>query len=87
VIYTIDFTRQALDDISHLKKSEPITYNKLKKLLLGLQEHPYMGTGKPEQMKYNYSGCYSRKISHKHRLVYQIFDEKVISAYGHYDNK
>ncbi|WP_420836610.1 Txe/YoeB family addiction module toxin [Arcticibacter tournemirensis] len=64
---------------------------KLEKLLLELREHPKTGTGKPQLKKYTLSGFYSRRISHKHRLVYQILEEKVIvlilAAQGHYGDK
>jgi toxin YoeB len=54
-------------------------------------EHPYTGTGKPKPMKYEFSGCYSRRITKKHRLVYSVDDDKVIvlvlSVSGHYNDK
>jgi len=54
-------------------------------------EHPRTGTGKPEMKKYNLAALYSRRISQKHRLVYQIRDETVtvivITAAGHYNDK
>lgn len=53
-----------------------------------LARHPTSGTGKPDRLK-NYT--YSRRISGKHRLVYEIHDEEIIiillSAYGHYTDK
>ena len=91
MIYELDFTNEAKDDIAALKKSEIPAYKKVKRLLLELMEHPYTGTGKPELMKYEFSECYSRRITQKHRLVYRVLDETVtvlvLSAYGHYDNK
>jgi toxin YoeB len=54
-------------------------------------EHPRTGTGKPEMKKYNLAALYSRRISQKHRLAYQIKDETVtviiITAAGHYNDK
>jgi toxin YoeB len=89
--YTLDFTEQARKDISVLKKSEPQAYKKLERLLLELQEHPTTGTGKPEQLKYNYAGKWSRHISDKHRLIYEIHEDVitvvVFSAFGHYKDK
>lgn len=56
-----------------------------------LRVHPATGAGKPEQLKYEYSGHWSRKINSKHRLIYQIHEEEVIvevvQAYGHYCDK
>jgi len=54
----------------------------------GLEEHPETGTGKPERLKNNLTGLWSRRINKEHRLVYYIDGNKVtvtiISAYGHY---
>jgi toxin YoeB len=55
-------------------------------LLDELTEHPYTGTGKPEPLKHQLSGCWSRRINREHRLVYEEQDEMIIihSAKGHY---
>jgi toxin YoeB len=89
--YKIRFTQQAENDMLFLKKSKIRAYNKLLKLLDELVEHPYWGTGKPERMRRDYSDCYSRRITSKHRLIYKVFTDlievMVISAAGHYDDK
>jgi toxin YoeB len=89
--YELAFTSTAIEDISFLKKTDRLSYKKLEKLLLELTEHPKTGTGKPQLKKHNLSGFYSRRISHKHRLVYQILEEKVtvlvLTAQGHYGDK
>ena len=48
--------------------------------------HPFSGTGKPEQLKHQLSGRWSRRINREHRLVYRVDESKVyiLSAYGHY---
>ena len=90
-MYSLEFTSQAIEDLKWLKKTDTIAYNKVQKLLLELIEHPTTGTWKPELKKYNLSGLYSRRISQKHRLVYQINGETisvlVLSAAGHYGDK
>ena len=52
--------------------SNPKTAEKIKILLRELQEHPFTGTGKPEALKYQFRGAWSRRINHKDRLVYQV---------------
>ena len=49
-------------------------------------ELPYSGIGKPEPLKYQFTGCWSRRITKEHRLVYEISDNKIIlhSLKGHY---
>lgn len=54
-------------------------------------EHPKTGTGQPEMLKHDLHGLYSRRISKKHRLVYEVKDHVVtvivLSAYSHYGDK
>ena len=63
----------------------------LVKLLNELIEHPRTGTGKPKQLSGDRVGQWRRKISDKHRLIYEIHDQVVevlvLSAWGHYDDK
>lgn len=74
-----------------MKKTDKLAYKKLEKLLTELREHPRTGTGKPQLKKYDLSGLYTRRITQKHRLVYQVVDQKVmvlvVSAKGHYGQK
>ena len=74
-----------------LKRSEPKAFTKAERLIDELREHPKTGTGRPEQLKGNRSGQWSRRISDKHRLVYEIFEREVyvevITAYGHYGDR
>ncbi|MCQ2084364.1 MAG: Txe/YoeB family addiction module toxin [Bacteroidaceae bacterium] len=49
-------------------------------LLHELQEHPFTGTGKPEPLRYQFSGAWSRRINHKDRLVYQV-DGEVVTVF------
>jgi toxin YoeB len=55
-------------------------------LLNELTEHPFEGTGKPEALKYNLTGYWSRRINQEHRLVYRVEDTfiKIIACKFHY---
>ena len=90
-MYNLDFTNKASEHIFRLKKSEPLSFKKLGKLLQELKEHPTTGTGHPKPLGHNREGQWSRKITSKHRLIYAIEDDSVtvlvLSAYGHYDDK
>ena len=90
--YALKLTADAMEDIEYLKKAgDKSTLKKLAVLFEELTEHPRTGTGQPEELKYNLSGCWSRRINAKHRLVYRIEDEQVtviiLFARGHYHNK
>ncbi|MCR4994157.1 MAG: Txe/YoeB family addiction module toxin, partial [Bacteroidales bacterium] len=56
-----------------------------------LKVHPKTGTGKPEALKGDRNGQWSREITKKHRLIYEIHETEVVvivlTAYGHYNNK
>ncbi len=74
MLYEIDFTPIAIKSISKYKKSNPVQYKKLVKLLNELMEHPRIGTGHPEPLKSGDSLTYSRRISKKDRLIYDIYE-------------
>ncbi len=90
-MYELKFAPGALKDIAKLKKSEPACFRKLGILLDELKEHPTMGTGHPEPLKGTSGNTWSRKISAKHRLVYEVMVDEVIvfvlTTYGHYNDK
>jgi len=60
--------------------------NKLLKFLEELTEHPFTGTGKPEPLKHELSGMWSRRMNREHRLIYEVEDDTVFihSAKDHY---
>ena len=85
--YKLDFTFQAQNDIAfHKKAGNKIVLKKLFVLLSELSEHPHTGTGKPEPLKHNLTGIWSRRINLEHRLVYEVIDDKIVihSVRGHY---
>jgi toxin YoeB len=60
--------------------------NKIFVLLEEITDPPFTGTGKPEMLKYNLSGCWSRRINQEHRLIYEIINDRILihPAKGHY---
>lgn len=85
--FLLHFTETALDDIDQHKKSgNKQVLKKLYSLLEELGEHPFSGTGKPEALKHQLAGCWSRRITQEHRLIYEVKDDNVyvLSARGHY---
>ena len=90
--YSITITLEANQDILNLRKSgDKMALKKLDILLNELREHPHTGTGKPEMLRNRLSGLWSRRITDKHRLIYEINDEMVhviiLNTYGHYSDK
>ena len=77
----IIFLGQAEKDREYWKKSgNKAIMNKITALLKDIAEHPYTGIGKPEPLKYELAGYWSRRINSEHRIVYSV-DEEVVSVY------
>lgn len=83
----IIYTDKAIDDISYWKKSGNISVQKkITNLLKSIEETPFDGIGKPEPLKHELKGFWSRRINKEHRLVYK-FKVNMITIYslrGHY---
>ena len=89
--YSVEIKEQAQKDLKTMSKSEPKAYKKALALIAELYDHPQTGTVKPEQLKGGGGTLWSRRITQRHRLIYEIFETEVyvdvLSAYGHYDDK
>jgi toxin YoeB len=85
--YSLRFSNQAKEDILfHKKSGNRAIINKITLLLNEIVLNPYKGTGKPEQLKFDLNGCWSRRINLEHRLVYKIEENfiLILSLKGHY---
>jgi toxin YoeB len=85
--YILEFTDKAKVHIEEYKTAgNKVVLKKIKALLEELIEHPFTGTAKPEPLKYELAGLWSRRINKEHRLVYEVTDTTVfiITAKGHY---
>lgn len=62
------------------------TIKKIHHLLKDIERTPFTGIGKPEPLKYDLSGLWSRRISDEHRLIYRVENDTVFiySAKDHY---
>ena len=89
--YKIVNTPRADEDMVKLAKSEPKAFAKAQALIEELRDHPRTGTGHPEQLSGDRAGQWSRRITQKHCLVYEINDNEVVvlvlTSYGHYNDK
>ena len=89
--YEVIIYEQAQIDLAMLARSEPKAFTKAQRFIEELKVHPKTGTGRPEALKGDRSGQWSREITKKHRLIYEIHDEIVsvivLTAYGHYNDK
>ena len=91
-MYRIVFTRQALKDYRYwISSGNTGIVKKIAELLEDIAAHPFTGTGKPEALKYDLTGKWSRRINSEHRIVYSINNEMievyVFSMKYHYPKK
>jgi len=84
----IIYAPKAEEDIQFWKKSgDAKTMKRITSLINSIEQNPFSGIGKPESLKYDLSGCWSRRITKEHRLVYRIVGNKkieIISLRFHY---
>ena len=90
--YEIEYTEQFIEDVqTHKKAGQKAIITKIDILIDELREHPTTGTGNPEPLKKERKGQWSRRITGKHRLIYEIHENTItvilISALGHYGDK
>ena len=85
--YVLGFTDKAKEDVEVFKKSgDKIVLKKVNSLLEQILDTPFSGVGKPEALKYELSGYFSRRINREHRLIYKVVDYSIViySLRGHY---
>ena len=83
------FTPTAEKDRDFWKKSgQTIVMKRIERLLKDIAAHPETGIGKPEQLKHELSGLWSREINLKNRIIYEITPDHVniLSMVGHYSD-
>jgi toxin YoeB len=74
------FHQQALDDFNRWHHEKPSVYERIRRLIKETAEHPFEGIGKPEPLRHELAGYWSRRITAEHRLVYKVTDKAVIVA-------
>lgn len=88
MIFSIEFSKTARKDLEYWKKSEnKHILRRIVKLLKAIEQNPFEGIGKPEPLKHEFAGYWSRRISKEHRLVYTVkkYTVYVIALRYHYD--
>lgn len=82
----ISFTEQAFDEYLSWQVQDRKTLKRINTLLKDICRSPFEGIGKPEALKENLSGFWSRRIDETNRLVYRVVDGRieVYQCKGHY---
>lgn len=83
----ITFSQNSWEDYISWQSEDKKMLKKINELIKDIQTTPYTGLGKPEPLKYDLTGLWSRRIDREHRLVYQVIGNEIL-IYGcryHYD--
>lgn len=84
----LEFRKQAFEDLQYWVQTNPKIAKRFLRLIEETQRSPFVGTGKPEPLKAELSGWWSRRIDQEHRLIYRVEGDRLIiaQARGHYDD-
>ena len=82
----ITFTSDGWEDYLYWQAQDKKILKKINRLIRECQRDPFAGTGKPEPLRNELSGAWSRRITDEHRLVYLVHDKdiRVIACRYHY---
>ena len=83
----IELTAKADIDLAYWQKTKnQKVLKRIRELFASIIETPFSGIGKPEGLKYNLSGKWSRRIDQENRIIYEVLKDLIIihSLKGHY---
>ena len=82
----IVWTDESWEEYLQWQSQDKKILKKINNLIKEIKREPFNGIGKPEPLKYELLGCWSRRITDEHRLVYEVRDQNiiVISCKYHY---
>lgn len=83
----LTFTENTWDDYLYWQKVDNRMVLKTNELIKAIKRTPFEGIGKPEPLKYDLAGYWSRRIDQEHRLVYQVIEDEILvyACRYHYD--
>ena len=86
-MYELKWYQSAKSDYLYWQKHNTAIVTRIHELLEDMKVNPFEGKGKPEPLKYNFTGYWSRRINRANRLVYMVRDKTIIIVYcrGHYE--
>lgn len=74
---SLEFDPSAFEDLSWWVEQDRTQALRILRLIREIQREPFSGLGKPEPLKHELAGCWSRRINQENRLVYQVLPEKI----------
>lgn len=81
------FVEESWEDYLYWQKTDKKKLKRINEILRDISRNTFEGIGKPEPLKFKYSGYWSRRIDEEHRIIYQVKEEEIIIAKCrfHYD--
>ena len=76
----IVFYAEAFTDFTAWAKRDPVLFERITRLISETARDPFHGIGKPEPLRHQLKGFWSRRINEEHRLVYQVTNDALIIA-------
>ena len=73
----LSWTEDAWEDYEYWQRTSKEKVKQIGKLIKAIKRDPFKGIGKPEPLKHELTGCWSKRIDDEHRLVYQVTDDKI----------
>ncbi|MGH7885153.1 MAG: Txe/YoeB family addiction module toxin [Thermodesulfobacteriota bacterium] len=80
----ITFSSKSWEEYLYWQKTDKKTLSKINELIKDIQRNPFDGLGKPEPLKQNLSGYWSRRINSEHRIVYKMTEDSILIAQFRY---
>lgn len=74
----VTYTPTALDDLRYWLKTDKKLADRILSLLEETRRTPFEGSGKPEPLRFQLAGCWSRRIDREHRLVYKVEEDEIV---------
>ncbi|CBJ82201.1 Toxin YoeB [Xenorhabdus bovienii str. Jollieti] len=76
----ITFSDSAWEDYLYWQQTDKAILKRINQLIKDIRRQPFEGIGKPEPLKHNLSGFWSRRITEEHRLIYAIEEDQIMIA-------
>ena len=84
----IQFQEDAYEEFVEWAERDTEIFLKIDRLIRDISREPFKGLGKPEPLKHQYKGFWSRRITQEHRLIYKMINDiiVIVSLKGHYED-
>jgi toxin YoeB len=76
-VKSLEFDASAFEDLAWWIGQDRAQALRIVRLIREVQREPFSGLGRPEPLRHELAGCWSRRINQEHRLVYQVLADKI----------